>query len=185
MIESIDTKAIMERFEMQFLMDNRRCIFNEDVPRIVVAGHEMGPFKKGQEASLPNWAIEKLSSHELVSIHQDDEYESTTDLKKFYHTEKGQPYNLQQFPEFFYTAAGRKLLRLQGDKTSLDPKRYEDIENIQQMLSVMVETRLTKILSIAKSGAYHDKRRQMAHEERWLLDRLNYLISAWREMLKE
>ena len=185
MIDGIDTRSTMDRFEMQFLMDKRRCIFTADIPRIVIAGREMGPFKRGQEASMPNWAIEKLSSHGLAEVHQDDEYESTADLKKFYHNEKGQPYNLQQFPDFIYTAAGRKLLRLQGDKTSLDPKRYEDIESIQQMLSVMVETRLTKILSIAKSGAHHDKRKKMAHEEKWLLDRLDYLISTWREMLKE
>jgi hypothetical protein len=185
MIDSIDAKAIVERFEMQFLMEKRRCIFTDNVPQVLVANHELGPFKKGQEVKLPNWVIEKFSSRGLADIHQDDEYESTIELKKLYQMEKGQPYNLQRFPSFIYTAAGRRLLQLQGDKTSLDPKRYEGIESIQQMMSVMVETRLAKIMDIAKSGGNHDKRKQMAHEEQWLLDRLSYLIDAWREMLKE
>jgi len=185
MIDRIETNAIMERFEMQFLMEERRCIFKSDVPQMVVSNQELGPFRKGQEVKLPNWAIEKFSARGLVDIHQNDEYESTMELKKLYQLEKGQPYNLQRFPSFIYTATGRRLLQLQGDKTSLDPKRYEGIENIQQMISVIVETRLAKIVDIAKSGGNHDKRKQMAHEEQWLLDRLSYLIDTWREMLKE
>ena len=84
-----------------------------------------------------------------------------------------------------YAAWSRKMLRYQSDKTSLDPRRYDEIEKMQRMMPFLVETRVSKIWRVAKSGAYLDKKKQMTNEERWLCEALIKLISSWRKNVIE
>jgi DNA replication initiation complex subunit (GINS family) len=180
-----DSKETMKRFEMGFLNESRNCIFQQDVPQITIAGEKVGPFKKGNQANLPNWAIENLLKHDLVNIIPEDSYESLRRLQNLSREEEKHPHQFQSFHPFLYTAITRKILRLQSDKTSMDPRRYEEVEKLQQVTPFLVETRLTKILRVAKSGAYQEKRNQMAHEERWLCEELVELLSGWRQNVME
>ena len=184
-----DSKDVMKRFEMSFLNESRNCIFNEDVSQINIAGEKVGPFKKGDQANLPNWVIESLLKHEKVDIAADDAYESTKRLQNLSREAKNSPYKLQEVENiskwYIYTAIARKTLRLQSDKTSMDPRKYEDIENLQNSTQFLVETRLSKILRIANSGAYQEKRKQMTHEERWLCEELVEILSGWRQNILE
>jgi len=182
---SKDSKEVMKRFEMAFLNESRDCIFQENVPQVTVAGEKFGPFKKGDRASLPNWVIEKLLKYEYVDITPEDAYESLRRLQNLYREEEKQPHKLQTFQPFLYTAIARKTLRLQSDKTSMDPRKYEEVEKLRKMTPFLVETRLSKILRVAKSGAYQEKRNQMAHEERWLCEELVGLLSGWRQNVME
>lgn len=180
-----DSKDVMKRFEMSFLNESRDCIFNKDVSQITIAGEKFGPFKKGDFANLPNWVVENLLKHEHVAITPEDSYESPRRLQNLSREEKKSPYKLQPFQPFLYTAIARKTLRLQSDKTSMDPRKYEDIENLRKMTYFLVETRLSKILRVANSGAYQEKRNQMANEERWLCEELVELLSGWRQNIME
>jgi hypothetical protein len=49
------------------------------------------------------------------------------------------------------------------------------------MVPFLVETRISKILRVAKSGGYQEKRKLMAYEERWLCEELIDLLSGWRQ----
>ena len=180
-----DSKDVMKRVEMDFLNESRNCIIREDASQIDVAGKKFGPFKKGVPVNLPNWVIENLLKHELVDIDTKDNYESFKRLRNLNDEEKKNPYKLQQFPPSLYTAIARKSLRLQSDKTSMDPRTYEDIENLRKMTFFLVETRLSKILRVANSNAYQDTRKLMAHEERWLCEELVDLISGWRQNIMD
>jgi hypothetical protein len=182
---SKDSKEVMKRFEMAFLNESRDCNFQENVPQITVAGTKVGPFKKGDSASLPNWVIEKLLKYEYVDITPEDAYESLRRLQNLYREEEKHPHKLQTFQPFLYTAIARKTLRLQSDKTSMDPRKYDEVEKLRKMTPFLVETRLSKILRVAKSGAYQEKRNQMAHEERWLCEELVELLSGWRQNVME
>lgn len=182
---SKDSKGVMKRFEMGFLNESRDCIFEEDVPQITIAGDKFGPFKKGNQANLPNWVIENLLKHELVTIIPDHSYESLRRLQNLSRAEEKQPHKLQQFHPFLYTAIARKSLRLQSDKSSMDPRRYEEVEKLRKVTPFLVETRLSKILRVAKSGAYQEKRNLMAQEERWLCEELVELLSGWRQNVME
>jgi hypothetical protein len=175
----------MKRFEMAFLNESRECIFQENVSQMNVAGEKLGPFKKGDRASLPNWVIEKLLKYDYVDIVPEDAYESLRRLQNLYREEEKQPHKLQSFQPFLYTAIARKTLRLQSDKTSMDPRKYDEVEKLRKMTPFLVETRLSKILRVAKSGAYQEKRNQMAHEERWLCEELVELLSGWRQNVME
>lgn len=180
-----DSKDVMKRFEMDFLNESRDCIFQEDVPQIMIAGEKFGPFKKDNQAKLPNWVIENLLKHELVIITPEQSYESLRRLQNLSREEEKHPHKFQPFQPFLYTAIARKTLRLQSDKTSMDPRRYEEVEKLRKVTPFLVETRLSKILRVAKSGAYQEKRNQMAHEERWLCEELVELLSGWRQNVME
>ena len=182
---SKDSKDVMKRFEMTFLNESRDCIFRENVSKIKIAGEEFGPFKKGDHTSLPNWAIEQLLKYEYVDISPEDAYESLRRLQNLYREEEKHPHKLQTFKPFLYTAIARKTLRLQSDKTSMDPRKYDEVEKLRKMTPFLVETRLSKILRVAKSGAYQEKRNLMANEERWLCEELVELLSGWRQNVME
>jgi hypothetical protein len=180
-----EAKDEMNRFEMLFLNENRECVFQKPMPEITVGGIKLGPFKKDDRISFPNWVIEQLLKHDIVDIVPEDAYDSLRRLQNLYREEEKQPHKLQTFQPFLYTALGRKVLRLQSDRTSIDPRKYDEIEKLQRMIPFLVETRLSKILRVAKSGAYQEKRKQMAYEERWLCEELIDLLSGWRQNIME
>ena len=180
-----EAKDEMNRFEMMFLNETRECIFQKSMPEVTVAGNKIGPFKKGDRASFPNWAIERFMRYDFIDIVPEDAYDSLRRLQNLYREEEKQPHKLQTFQPYLYTALNRKVLRLQSDRTSIDPRKYDEIEKLQRMVPFLVETRLSKILRVAKSGAYQEKRKQMAYEERWLCEELIDLLSGWRQNILE
>lgn len=180
-----EVKDEMNRFEMMFLNEMRECIFQKPLPSMTVGGVVTGPFNKGDRVSFPNWVIERLMKHDLVDIVPEDAYDSLRRLQNLYRAEEKQPHKLQTFQPFLYTALSRKVLRLQSDRTSIDPRKYDEIEKLQSMVPFLAETRLSKILRVAKSGAYQEKRNQMAYEERWLCEQLIDLLSGWRQNIME
>lgn len=184
MIEETAAEEVIERFRMKFLNSTRGCTVRTDVPELLIGGHKIGPFQSESRVDLPNWVIESLTKHELVDIVPEDNYESLKNLQSLYNNEEDQPHKLQPFHPLLYSALSRKMLQLQSDKTSLDPRRYDEIENMQRMIPFLVETRLSKIMRVAKSGAYQDKRKQMTNEERWLCEKLGEILSIWRKTVE-
>jgi hypothetical protein len=180
-----EAKDEMNRFEMLFLNESRECIFLKSMSEINIGEKKLGPFKKGDQVNFPNWVIEQLLKHDIVDIAPEDAYDSLRRLQNLYREEEKQPHKLQTFQPFLYTALSRKVLRLQSDRTSIDPRKYDEIEKLQRILPFLVETRLSKILRVAKSGAYQEKRKQMAYEERWLCEELIDLLSGWRQNIME
>ena len=178
-----NAEEIVDRFRMIFLNESRNCIARESVPEISLMGQKIGPYKPGERIILPNWIIEELQMHNLVTLAPEDAYESMRRLQNLSREEEKQPHKLQSFHPFLYSAISRKMFQLQSDKTSLDPRRFEEIEKLQRIMPIMIETRLSKVVRVAKSGALQNNRRQMTHEERWLCDELGGIFSAWRNKL--
>lgn len=182
---SIDSKEAMKRFEMLFFNENRECIFQKPVPEFTVLGQKFGPFQKGDNAELPNWVIERLLKEDYIDIAPRHAYESYRQLQNIFNNiRKGQQAFLELQP-FFYRALARKSLRLQSDKTSTDPRKYEEAENFYKMIRDIVETRSSQILLVADSDAYRDNRQQMTLEERWLCEEITGLLSGWRQNIVE
>lgn len=180
-----EVKDEMNRYKMMFLNETRDCIIQKPISEIVVGESKLGPFKKGDRINLPNWVIERLLKHDIVDVAPEDAYDSLRRLQNLYREEEKQPHKLQTFQPYLYTALNRKVLRLQSDRTSTDPRKYDEIEKLQRMIPFLVETRLSKILRVAKSGAYQEKRKQMAYEERWLCEELIEMLSGWRQNILE
>jgi hypothetical protein len=176
-----DVKEVLDRFRMMFLNDVRGCIFRKDIVVGLADGRQIGPFHEGDHADLPNWIIEKLQKHDVVDLVPEDAFESVRRVENLYLAEEKVPHKLQPFHPYLYAALSRKLLRLQSDKTSLDPRSYEEIDKLKRLIPFLLESRLSKIIRTAKSGAYLEMRKQMANEERWLCEELAHLLSEWRD----
>ncbi|MHA1958860.1 MAG: hypothetical protein ACW99U_01425 [Candidatus Thorarchaeota archaeon] len=175
-----ETAEVLERFRMEFLNEMRTCLFMKDTKGFAVGGVDIGPFQSGAQVDLPNWVIEILRDHDIVELLPSEAYESTRRLSNLHRMEmKNQ--ELQTFHPLLYAAVGRKILKLQRDKTSLDPRTLEETERLQSMMSTLVEIRRSKVVRAAVARAYTEKRRLMTMEERWLCERLTNLLSTWRE----
>ncbi len=178
-------KDAIKRFEMLFLNDARECIFRKAVPELEVAGKKYGPFRKGDRSTLPNWIIEKLLSDQSVEVSPAHAHESLRRLQNLYREEEKHPFKLQSFHPFIYAAMNRKILRLQSDKTEIDPRRYDEIEKMRKMTPLIIETRLSKVLRVAKSGSCKERSAQMTHEESWLCKELSQILAGWRQNITE
>jgi hypothetical protein len=174
-----------DRFRMLFLNEMRPCIFREDVPEVNVGDKKVGPYKAGATENLPNWAIEILMAHKLVDLDPREAYESLIEIQKLYDAERRNPHVLQTFPTALYSALSRRMHLIQRDRTSLGPRISDEIKDRQRIVQMLIQTRLTKIIQVARSGADQDKRKRMTQEERWLCDELDMLLSSWRKIVTE
>lgn len=180
---SSTTKEIVHRTQMDFLNETGRCILLKDMPQITIGGETFGPYTATSQVDLPIWAIEKLMKHGYVELPQDEDIASLTRLQTISREEEDSPHKLQTFHPLLYSAINRKMLNLQSDKSSLDPRLYDEIERLERMIPMLLESRLSKIIRVAKSGAMQDKRKDMTLEERWLCQELTDLLSDWRKSL--
>jgi len=177
------TREIVERSQMEFLNHNRMCVFVKAIPELIVGGKKIGPYISTAQANLPNWVIEKLIAHGVAELAQEENFESLGSLQKISRNEEDSPHKLQSFHPLLYSAISRKILNLQSDKSSLDERLYDEIEKLQRIVPMLLESRLSKLIRVAKSGALQDKRKDMTLEERWFCEELANLISDWRKSL--
>ena len=175
------TSEIVERSQMEFLNSNRTCVFVKGISKLIIGGEIIGPYASDAQTDLPNWVIEKLAAHGIVELVQNAEFESMSDLQSIFREEKENS-NLQTSHPLLYAAISRKILNLQSDRSSMDERLYDEIEKIQRVVSMLLESRLTKIIRVAKSGALQ-MRKDMTLEEQWFCDELANLISDWRKSL--
>ena len=178
-------KDAIDRYEMLFLNATRECIFRKDAQVITIADKKYGPFERGKRVVLPNWAIEKLQNAQLVDIAPAEAHESLRRLQNIYREEEKHPFKLQPFHPFIYAAMNRKVHRLQSDKTDIDPRKYDEVEKLKKMTPLIVETRLSKVLRVAKAGSYKERSSQMANEEKWLCKELSEVLDGWRQNIIE
>jgi DNA replication initiation complex subunit (GINS family) len=178
-------KDALDRYEMLFLNGSRECSFRKNVPEFVVSDKKYGPFKKGDRIALPNWVIEKLMNEDLAEIVAAQAHESLRQLQNIYREEEKHPFKLQPFHPFIYAAMNRKMHRLQSDKTDIDPRKYDEVEKLKKMTPLIVETRLSKVLRVAKAGSFKERSSQMANEEKWLCKELSELLEGWRQNITE
>ena len=175
---------IVERAQMEFANDTRLCIVIKRMPELTIAGKKMGPYAPSTEVFFPNWAIGTLLKHGFIEVDQSDDYVSLQYIQDAYIQEEDHTHmGLHSIHPLLYAAISRKLIKLRSEKASLDPKQYDEIEKLRRLLGIISQKRLSKILRVAVSGAYQDKRSDMTLEERWLCEELSNTISEWKNNL--
>ena len=175
---------IVERAQMEFANDTRLCIITKSMPELTIAGKKMGPYSPDMEVFFPNWAIDTLLKHGFIEVDQRDDYASFQRIQDAYIQEEDHTHmGLHSIHPLLYAAISRKLIKLRSEKSSLDPKQYDEIEKLSRLLGIISQKRLSKILRVAVSGAYADMRSDMTLEERWLCQELSKTISEWKNHL--
>lgn len=167
---------------MEFLNESRSCVFLQSTPQFEAGGQSYGPFKAGSQADLPNWVLDTLLIQGVVELSPEDAYDSVHRIQNFFNKERGQPRGLHgPLPsKYLYIALTQKIRRLMGDRTSIDPRTYDEIEKIRKVASFLRNTRLSKILRIANAGITQDMARRMTVEEKWLCDELSAMLTRWK-----
>ena len=179
-----DVQEIVEQAQMEFANDTRLCIVSKRIPELIIAGEKVGPFSPSTEVFFPNWAISTLLKHGFIEVNQDDNYASLQYIQNIYRREEDNAHmGLHPIHPLLYAAISRKLIKLRGEKASLDPKQYDEIEKLRRFLGIISQKRLSKILRVAVSGAYQEKKSEMTLEERWLCEELSKTISDWKNHL--
>ena len=121
----------------------------------------------------------------MIEIVPAQAHESLRRLQNVYREEEKHPFKLQPFHPFIYAAMNRKIHRLQSDKTDIDPRKYDEVEKLKKMTPLIVESRLSKVLQVAKAGSFKDRGGHMANEEKWLCKELSELLDGWRQSITE
>ncbi len=171
----------IQRHRMRFLNDSRTCNILEDIPETQLGRYSIGPFRPGDQASLPNWIIEKLQQKNWLEVTEDENYESLENLQRIQIKQREQPFRLQHFHQFLYAALTRRLLLMRSDKTSLDSRQYNEIKQLEQMIENLRGPRLSQVIRAAKTENWHDMKKQMTLEERWLSEQIATLLSEWNK----
>ncbi len=181
---STAAQDVVERSQMEFLNETRTCTIIKDMPELTIAGKKVGPFAQSTETDLPNWALEKLVGYGYAELDPDEDYASLHEIQNIYRTEDDSPHKgLQPIHPLLYSAINRQILQLRNERASMDPKQYDEIEKVKRLVDIISQKRLSKVLRVAISGAFQDKRRDMTVEERWLCGELSKLLSDWRKVL--
>ncbi len=175
------TKYIVERTQMDYLNEIKRCTVTKDIPELYIGGERFGPYQKKFQVDLPMWAIETLRKHDYVELLQEEDTLSLVKLQKILRTEENSS-KLQTFDPLLYSAIKRRIFNLQSDKSLLDPRLYDEIEKIERVTPMLLQLRLTKIVQVARSGAF-DFQKNMTFEEKWLCQELVDLFSEWENSL--
>lgn len=154
------------------------------MPEVEIAGKKTGPYSSSSQVELPNWAIEIMANHGYIEIDQNEDYASMHYIQNVYMAEDDSPHKgLQSIHPLLFSAINKKLVKLHSEKASLDPKQYDEIERLRRLIGMISQKRLSKILRVAISGAYQDKKKDMTLEERWLCEELAALTSDWKNSL--
>ncbi len=178
MIVEENPRSITRRAEILQLVENCDCTFLTDVPAIRLSNTSIGPFKSGQTVLLPNWIAEVLHDQGLVKISGGGVVEWMSRLQALVSDEKNKG-ALQACPPLLYATSHRVVLSMKRDRTSIDPRQHDAIERVLMMLQTIGQSRLGKVIRLAKSGGCAEHRTRMTFEERWLCDIVSELVSAW------
>ncbi|MFW9931161.1 MAG: hypothetical protein ACFFDR_00690 [Candidatus Thorarchaeota archaeon] len=169
---------------MEFSNDTRLCSVIQEIPAMIIAGKKIGPISPPSQIALPNWVIDTLVNHGYIEIDPNEDYASIQHIQNVYRAEDDSPHKgLQSIHPLLYSAINKKLIEIRSERASLDPKQYDEIEKLRRLIGIISQKRLSKILRVAISGAYQDKRKDMTIEERWLCEELGVLASDWKNTL--
>jgi hypothetical protein len=168
---------------MLFLNEERECVFDDNLPNMIIGGNAIGPFEMGTPTMLPNWIIEKLMAKGLVKLEKSTRRKD--ELHRFHQEEMRSP-KMVDLPPLLYATVIRYLQRIQSDKTALDQRIDNEIDDTKNMLESIIKVRMPKLMRVAMDrGAFLDKRGLMTLEERWLMEHLMDLISSWEKTITE
>lgn len=183
MRSSDEVKDVVSRFQVQFGNDTRTCELKKAVPEIDLVDTKLGPYEAGAKVQLPNWIINSLIQHGIGELTHEGAFETLIKVQNMESSER-EDSELHELPLWLYSALREKINRFQSDKSGLDPQIYKDAQKTQKMLRNLTETRLSKILRIAKSGEYQRRLGMLTAEEQWLCKQMDLVISGWRRSVQ-
>jgi len=172
--------------DADFIFENTpvRVMAIRSTSGIQLAGLNVGPFEEGNEYQVKFWVAQELERAGIVRIRGD-----MLDLAKLYKiqwVERVQSVSqLSTLPKDFYPKLRRLLADLRESSRS-DPQKLEEYEHARRLSQDVVNCRLKKIVSLASTpGQKSQVLKNLTVEEREFYERLNKIITDWRDNIIE
>ncbi len=153
------------------------------LPKLEVAGLELGPFEVGDRFETYGWIGEELARSNVARFEDAEEDLSLAELQKVRLMECfQQSRKLGKLPENFYPKLRRLLRKLESEASS-NPEKLAEFKQASRWALDVVSIRLNKILAIASAHECpNELLKNLSEEELSLYRSLHDAIESWRKV---
>jgi Spy/CpxP family protein refolding chaperone len=154
----------------------------KSIPKLDVAGEEVGPVEKDGVFEVRNWVADELLQSGVARLEDKDARLSLVEVQKTQIREIMQSSRrLSKLPEDFYPKLGKLIGELSREAT-VDRGKALELEKAKQLAVDILTSRMNKILLLSSSqGQSELTLKSLSSEERKLYDRIYGIVSEWRE----
>ena len=171
-------------FDYKFDHQKVKLVALRSIPKIILAGEEIGPVEENEYFEVKNWIADELVKNGYAKIVAEEERLSLIDVQKAQVVEAIQsPRHLSILPENFYPKL-RKLLKELEEKSQKDSTKKLEFQKIVQLAMDIVTSRLNKILILASAREKDENLlKNLTLEERALYEKLYQTVNEWRNLI--
>jgi hypothetical protein len=170
-----------EVLEAKFNHRSVRLVAVKSIPKLHVAGEDIGPIEENTLFEAKQWVSEELVKSGDARLADNREQLTIVDIQKAQIKETIQSSRrLSSLPENFYPKLRHFLSDLKSRSTS-EPGKADEFQKASQLATDIVTSRLNKILLISSVQEKDENTlRNMTVEEMSLYDSLHRLVNEWR-----
>jgi hypothetical protein len=153
----VQIKHLDFRFENSLV----KAVANRNYPETQLAGLTVGPFEEGNEYEIYFWVAKKLAEAGIVHFREEDRFGATE----------------------LYKVQWKERVQVAG-QISEQLEKMQEHEKSKQLACDIVNSRLRKIIALSSGPIQADQlTKRMTKEERLIYDRLEKLITHWRNRI--
>lgn len=170
-----------ENAELKFDNQLVKLLAIKAIPKLRVAGGEVGPLEENTQFEARVWVSDELIRGKVARLAEDAEKLTLVDVQKAQIKETMQASRrLSTLPENFYPKL-RRFLRELKEQSISDPGRAAEFQRATHLATDVVTSRLNKVLLLASASQQaEDALRNMTAEEKALYKKLYQTVNEWR-----
>lgn len=180
----------MNKIEYLFVESLQRINFiftNEDIYTECIKNHKgfsilgenLGPFEKGKKYKLKFFLAVPFIKNNILKVASTDKCDNV-DLQRFAIEERDDQKLIQRENEFFLNKIKEFHLFLEKDVIE-NNKPQKFLDDYKSYLTSVLDSRLLKIMRIAKSDLSIEVEKRLAISERLLYNNIHKIVNMWRE----
>jgi len=172
---------VIKTSECRFDHQNVRLMALKSIPKLDVAGEEIGPVEKNQAFDVKNWIADELLQSGVARLADEAARLNLVEVQKTQIKEIMQTsHRFSKLPEGFYPKLGKLLRELKEESVSNSAKAVE-LEKIKQLATDIITSRVNKILMLSSSQEHAEVSLSiLPPEEVVLYKRIHEAVNEWR-----
>jgi len=181
----MQTRTLTALKNLDFIFENTlvRIVANRNLPEIMLAGLNVGPFEEGNEYEIYYWVARELQKNGSVHFRDEDLLDSAK-LFKIQWKERAQTAGqISRLSDEFYPKLRRYLAELKEESVKA-PEKMHEYETFRSLTHDIANSRLRKIVALASAPTQSEQiTKNFTAEERHLYAQLSTLIRSWRTQI--
>jgi len=179
-LEKIVVKLEDSLNRVNFIFKNEQikteCI--EDYNRFSILGSSFGPFEKGGKYNLPFFIALSLIENNILKIALDEKCDNV-DVQRYAISERDNQMLLQRENNHFLNRIKEFKFFIEKEVEQKNKPKI-DVDRFASYSTNIVDSRLLKLLKLAKSNLSVEDERRLTYSEIILFNKLSKLIKGWR-----